>query len=240
MARKGQRRPGRRQNARGESRLERSLLAGSRVTASAQTVAVPEDIRRRTPRFDILQRPPLNFQQQIHWFRETAAITQFTPNDLLNVESNVVMTVAQFPAYSAILALFDQYCIYEVVLDLWLTGMSTSTSLPSAVQIATAIDLDNVTNIGLTGLQQFASYNLTTVTNETTVQRFVKPCVAPYVTRAGGVTAGSGITRAWLDSGYSDVLHYGFRIISLPTVLTANTLRVNIGLTAIIGARNHI
>jgi len=229
----------RRNNLNRRDAVSSGLLQSVKGVGSAEVVRIGEDITRRNPNMNIIQKPPRNYFSSIHWFKESSQTYTITTNAISLVENNYVITISQFPASSAIRSLYDQYCIYEVVMVITAVNINTATTSSENINLLTAIDYDNINTLAaISGIQQFASYNSAWLTPSNQIERLCKPCVAPYVTRTGGVVAGSGIARSWIDSGYDDVSHYGFRTM-LPPTSTAN-LQLQVAFTAIIGARNTI
>jgi hypothetical protein len=154
-------------------------------------------------------------------------------------ENNVSFQANGFPGAAAYLAAFDQYCIYAVVLTIsYLQENSIVTSSVQNVRVHTALDYDNQTNIGLPALQSFSTYSAAEMSPNTSVLRYVKPCLSGTIQGGGGARNAASIERSWIDSATNDILHYGVRIILGQTVLS--TVSVTIGFSAVFGFRNGI
>jgi hypothetical protein len=198
------------------------------------TVRIPEDYRQRRQNFNIVQRPPKNWQTQIHWVRLSYDLTFFTSTSVA-VENNYYFIISNFENYSSVLAAFDQYCIYEV--SMGISFQSSANSYTTVVSLASAVDYDNTTNIGLTGIQAYSSYNMTAISQGTSLVREVKPAIATVLNNTGSVFSGNGIGRAWIDSAYTNVPHYGLRTVAKAS---QNSQVLEVSFSALIGLRNNI
>jgi len=190
----------------------------------------------RRQNFNIVQTPPKQLSNQIYW-------AQLSTDDLISLssvavtEANVGFTPSTFQGFTGLAAAFDQYCIYAV--SITFASLVVEASFP-AVQCYTAIDYDSTTNIGKAALEAFSSFNYTSLGagGQDSLVRFVKPCIAPQVTSSNLPVPG-GIARAWLDSAYPSVTHYGLRnIFDIYSASVTNA--VHRVYTAIVGFRNNI
>jgi len=216
--------------------VDQALISSAEVTSRANTLTVSDDVRRKAPSFQVVQRPPKNYINQIAWTQVKllqSATSIVIPGT--NVENNLLFTLNQFPAAGAITSLFDQYCLYEVAVTFYLQG-----SVNQTVAITTAIDYDNITNIGISGISGFPSCNHAVLNSSNSVVRVVRPCVSPVISGTTGAgVVGSGIVRSWIDSGNTNIPHYGVRFIAEVSQLSSGT-NVFYDIAAIIGMRNKI
>jgi len=209
-----------------------AMIVNSHKATGTTTNVVRSDLSSRRQNFNIVSPPPKNFFTQTFWC-ELTIDTQFSVNAISIGEANQLFTAALFPGTTAFLAAFDQYCIYMVT-----ATYSLIQSADLIVRIYTAIDYDSVTNIGKSGIQQFSTFNYTSLTQNDSLVRVVKPCIAPQVTSSNLPVPG-GIGRAWLDSGFPNVSHYGIRnVIDVGASSIANI--INVSYTAVFGWRNNI
>jgi len=198
------------------------------------TVRIPEDYRQRRQNFNIVQRPPKNWQTQVHWVRLSYDLT-FSTSTSVAVENNYYFIISNFENYSSVLAAFDQYCVYEVSMAIGF--QSSATSYTTVVNLATAIDYDNTTTIGLTGIQAYSSYNMCVISQGTSLLREVRPCIATVINNTASAFNGNGIARSWIDSAYTNIPHYGMRTVAKSTQ-SAQVLEVSF--SALVGLRNNI
>jgi hypothetical protein len=192
------------------------------------TITVPEDLASAPRSWSFTQKPPKNFLGQTHWFQGTLTSTVNT-GTTGPTETNQLFYLSLFDVGSGIAAAFDQYAFYCVTVTV---TPGTNISIGTNPRVWSAIDYDNVNNIGVAGIQAFGSCTCTTLSNNSSVERFVKPCVDPSL-YAGGYGAG----RFWVDSGSPTVQHFGVRLIFEPTNSNEG---MNITIKAVIAARSNI
>jgi len=189
------------------------LIARSHVaTSSANRVSVPADFTQRPIRMNITQSPPKNLLNQIHWIQQSVTLRNGGVVSGGNVEDNWSFKLNDLNQYAAITAMFDQFCIYSVVFNVVISPSSGAVS-NNLGRVTTAVDYDNVSNLGSeVALQQYASAQTVEVTSGMAVQRYVKPCVTPDVYVVAGT--GYAVARCWLDNASNSVLvpHYGVRV----------------------------
>jgi len=148
-------------------------------------------------------------------------------------ELNFTFAISGFGGFSSLLSAFDQYCIYSVVCN-----FSSNVPTVQPIRLHTAIDYDSVSNLSsIIVMQGYSTYEMFSVASGASALRYIKPCIAPQVTSSNLPVAG-GISRAWLDSGYSSVTHYGLRLITAAYAATVVDA-LEIQFTAICGFRNH-
>jgi len=224
-------RPGKGKRGGKGSNVDANIINSHKATGSTTNV-VRSDLTTRRQNFNIIGSPPKNFFTQTFW-NEFTIDTQLSVNAISVGEANFSFTAAQFPGTTSFLAAFDQYCIYSVTCT-----YSLIQSADLIIRIYTAIDYDSVTNIGKAGIQAFSTFNYTNLTQNDSLVRYLKPCIAPQVTSSSLPVAG-GISRAWIDSGYSSVAHYGLRNVIDIGATSINSI-INLSFTAVFGWRNSI
>jgi hypothetical protein len=223
---KNKKKGGRRGNGGGSRSIDNLIVRSNR--ASALTVTVPEDLASMPKSWTFNESPPKNFLSQIHWFQLTFD-SLVTTSTTIPTEVNQACQLSTFNGSSNLTAVFDQYACYcfTVTITPW-NNMSVANNL----QVWTALDYDNAAAIGVSGIEQFGSCNLSVLSSNGSVERFVKPCADPSL-YSGGFGAG----RFWVDSGSPSVYHYGIRTILGPTT---GAQTVEISMRAIFAARSTI
>jgi len=175
----------------------------------------------------------------IHWFQVTSTINTVTVSASSLSEFNIVFSLNSFNSFplAGFTSLFDQYCLYCIVVNL---NVNTYNNLITGYgRVTTAIDYDNVTNLGTeAALQDYASAQTVEIAGTTCVQRLLYPCVAPALYTASAFSA-FGVSRSWVDTASPNAGHYGFRSIWDGNA-TGSTFPVDIIATAVIGGRNQI
>jgi len=164
---------------------------------------------------NITQSPPKNLRNQIHWIQQTVTLVSSGVVSGSNVEANWSFKLNDLNQYAAMTALFDQFCLYSVVFNVCISGQLGSPlgSVVAFGRLTTAIDFDNVSNLGSeAALQQYATAQTVEIVPGLTVQRYIKPCVTPNIYLIAGT--GYAVGRAWLDNSSTSVLipHYGIRV----------------------------
>jgi hypothetical protein len=195
-----------------------------------------DDLRKKNVSWRLVQSPPRGFISSIHWLQTNVTSTNVgTISTSSLTENNYVFQLYQLNAVSSIAALFDQYCIYAVMIRV-MVGRSEGDS-GNFGNIATAIDYDNVNNLGsFTGLQDYSTCVTSQLEPGVSYERFIKPCVAPVVYQSSG-TAYS-VDRQWINSSNTSVQHYGFRLIFSGNAVSG--LTYSVFQSYIIGLRNNI
>jgi len=217
--------------------VDAEIVRSHMVTGSTTTL-VKSDMTMKPQNFNIVQKPPRNFFTQTFWAQLTAADSAVTTASSAITETNYYFAISNFNGGSNYLSAFDQYCIYSVIAT-FSYGSENATILSnnSNVRVHTALDYDNVVNIGLPSLQTFSTYEAATIAPNTSLMRYVKPCLASYQYN-GTSPVSSGVQRQWCDSTSPGIQHYGVRVIMGPT--PAGTLNIIHSFTAVCGFRNGI
>jgi hypothetical protein len=214
--------------------VDREII-NSHKASGATTNVVGSDLVLTRQNFNIVQSPPKQLSNQIFW-------CEMSVDDLISLsntavtEANVTYAASSFSAFSAAAAFFDQYCIYAVTTTI--SSLLVEASY-GAIQCYTAIDYDSAANVGKSGILSFSSANYTSLGSggQSSLIRFIKPCIAPQVTSSNLPVAG-GVGRMWLDCAYPSVQHYALRNLYdiFSSSVTNAVHRVH---TAVIGFRNN-
>jgi hypothetical protein len=216
-----------------KAQLHRAILnheAESLVTGEASTPGPGRRSRRSDHqgpenRRDLSLRPPTsniprlpaNVGNQVCW--DTVKIrATFTTLTSGPAENNFAVSLNSHPQVSSWAALFDQFCIPQFSVSFFSQESPSSTGSP--IELHTAIDFDNVTNIGtLAAIDDFGSAQVDNLIFNKRVTRSIKPCVK----FTAGATASSGVARSWIDCATPGVNHFGIRSICAPSVTSAQT-----------------
>jgi len=153
-------------------------------------------------------RMPKNLLTQIHWLSTSLQFTTALANNAIT-EFNFPFSLGDLPLASSITGLFDQYAIFAVYIRT-IINYSTTSAVVSPTYV-TAIDYDNVANIGNIATLRTYSTQLTTPIAEVQ-ERYIEPCNAPAL-YSGSAFTHYGQARMWVDSANNSTPHYGFRCI---------------------------
>lgn len=213
------------------------VIASTRATGVAEVSFPREDLFRRMRSWTLTQSPPRVLSNQIFWIQgkreSTTTISTTAPT-----EFNLAFFLSDVVDISGLAGFFDQYCIYSVVVNI--NFNYSGTTLGGLGTMFTAIDFDNVGNIGgPDAIEAYESCLTTKVVSDQSVQRLIHPCVAPSLyTTASAVLAGYGVERLWIDSANISVPHYGFRSFFISNVGT--TLTAIYDVNYVFGFRNNL
>jgi hypothetical protein len=229
-------------NRRNNQTIDQTISNQLMSSSTANTIRVPQDTRRGTPSWNIIETPPRNFMRQIVWLSEEVGLVHNLSPSGAVVETNLGPLLSTFAASANIAALYDQYCIYAIkarfVLDQ--AGQTAGSAFPYG-RIHSAIDLDSTGNLGTeSAIQRYSTVQSAELTVGMSYERYCKPCVA-LVTGASNSASNTGIamTRAWLNSVLTAVPHFGIRFLTVGNQnVTTNTGIIY--LSAVIGVRNNV
>jgi hypothetical protein len=211
-----------------ENPCDAEIVNLAKATGST-TVVIRDDLSRYRQNMEIVQIPPRNFSSHITWIRESVVYTSYATSSTSYAEQNFQFNLSSLPNVSSIVAMFDQYCIYAVTVTI-----TNAQSSPSEITMLSAIDFDSVANVGPSGIVNFGSYNMSLLTQSTSLVRMVKPCIA--VAAYSGTFTSYTTNRSWLDSNSTGVLHYGVRTIALQT--SSGSVPFTVSHDYVIGLRN--
>jgi hypothetical protein len=214
-----------------------SLLTNHHIGGMAGRVRVPDDLTRRPMSFLLTQTPPMQIRNQLHWFETTLVNTTLSVSSTGITEYNQTFSFNGLSNYAAYTAVFDQYCIHSILASFAITSSADYFS-GSQGRMTTALDFDNITNLGSEAtLQQYGSAITVEVTPGLSVERYIKPTVKGYISAGSGAYAGVP-ERVWLDCTLPTIQHYGIRAIFAGN--TESSLICDITNTYIIGFRNTL
>lgn len=200
--------------------------------------APQQDFDRRVPSWMLTQTPPKSIRNQIYWIQGKLQ-TQLTISNSVPTESNYPFQFADLVDLVGLAAFFDQYCLYSVTVNITPDFEGAGSTLYTFGSCVTAIDYDNTTNLGVRDkVLAFSSAVVTELNTGQSVQRYIKPCVAPALYSTGASLSGYGVSRMWVDSNVTTVPHYGFRSFFVSN--TVNGLSVTNDFTYIVGLRNNM
>jgi len=178
-------------------------------------------------------KPPKDITHKVHWFQfqvmraqgqsiSTTAPTELNYSFAITDEGDIGPNIQ---------GLFDQYCIYAVVVNVCVSQVSSTSN--SLGRVTTAIDYDNAATLGSeTLIQSFSTAQTVEVVSGLGIQRFIKPCVDPLV-----YPTNNGVGRLWVDSN-STPSHFSIR--SFWAGNTSSNMLVDFICTYIVCGRNNI
>jgi hypothetical protein len=213
------------------------VIKSSHASSFTHRVTNPTDLNAKPRNWLITESPPKNFWNKVYWLKKTVTLVNAASlSTSVPVEGNLSFTVQSlFPEYATILSLFDQYCIHTVVVHLNLDSVGASSG--SYGRCTTAIDFDNVANLGgETLVQDFSTAQTVDLSPGLCIERVIQPTVDPVIYQVSG--SGYGVGRMWCDSASSSIPHYGFRAFFAQNTISGTTYDVVV--TSIIGLRNSI
>lgn len=209
--------------------VDRILMNSIKATGS-NTTTVSTDLVDRRQNMNIVQTPPKQIGNQIYWLKELSTYT-FNTSTSTFTESNLSFTLSNLADASLVAGVFDQYCIYSVATSISVDGMS-----PTGVSatVLTALDYDNVANIGPTGISSYSNCSSALIGPSSSIVRYVKPCIA--LAAYTGTFTGYATQRSWLNCSSASINHYGQRIVVLQTNAV---FAVRVVSEIVVGLRNH-
>jgi len=223
-----------------QDKLDAQIIADHHSGSSANRIMVRSDLVARVPRWELIEKPPLNYRNRITWLEETF-------DNTLNLSSAFTefgfgYTVNSLPGISKIVALFDQYCIYSVMTRVFFEFPNSATAIGEAYgTIISALDYDSNNALSsFAAYQQYGTANEAPILKGMSYERYVKPVVA-NVTGGSNSTTNSGTTasRGWVNSAFPNVLHFGVRF-GFQGNVTASTVVIRFVHSYVIGLRNNL
>jgi hypothetical protein len=190
--------------------VDREIVNSIKATGST-TTTVATDLIDRRQNMNIVQTPPKQISNQIYWMKELVIATVSTSTSTY-VEANVAFSLNQLNDYSNLTSVFDQYCIYSVAVSFSVDGNSPT---GVSVSLLTALDYDNIANIGPVGIANYTNCSETLIGPSSSLVRYVKPCIA--LAAYTGSFGGFATQRCWLNCNSPSIQHYGMRAVYLQT-----------------------
>jgi hypothetical protein len=217
---------------------DRALAQSAQVVGRAFVEVPGQDFTRQAPSWLLVQHPPKQIRNQMIWVQGKTQ-TQQTISNSAPTEKNFSFQFSDLASLVGLASFFDQYCIYSVTANVTPDFEGAGSTLYTFGTCATAIDYDNVTNIGsLANIEAYASAVIFEMSSGQSLTRYLKPCVAPALYTSGASFSGYGVQRLWIDSSVTTVPHYGFRSFFVSN--TVSGLTVTYDFNYIVGLRNNI
>jgi len=230
------RRQGGNRGSGGRTNVDNEISRAGRPGSGTATVINAGDTRARPPSMALVQSPPKNLRSRIFWCKLGAytaagnAVSNTNP-----ITAGFSFALNQISNYTSYTSIFDQYCIYAV--NATITMRYNGTLNFNMGELVSAIDYDNASGVGFANLQNYGSAQTLSVRPDLSVQRFIKPCVAPALF-SGSTFTDYGIARAWVDSASPDTQHYGLKFTFINNGVTG--LTYDFWYELILGFRNNI
>jgi hypothetical protein len=197
-------------------------------------VTCPRDFTFRPAGYALSQSPPKNIRSHIVWL-EVSLLKTSGANISTSVDTEYGQSfqINDLSYASQFASLFDQYCIYSVVVNFsFRNGNSNSIG-----RFVTAIDTDNVTSLGSeAAMAAFSTAETTSLRPETTIQRYINPSISSFAYQGSGT--GYAPARAWCDLANTSIAHYGIRAYA--TGNSASGFVMDVSCTYVIGLRYQI
>lgn len=209
------------------------FLASTTSSGSAFRVRNADDVSRAPLAPDVNRlHMPKALQTQIHWIQTSTDSTVALANNAIT-EKNLTFQLSDTTVAGSIAGLFDQYAIFAVNVRIIVSNSATVATSPPL--FTTAIDYDNVTNLGNLAVLRSYSTAVTSTVNEIQ-ERYIEPCNAPAL-YSGSVFTHFGQSRMWVDTTNTTTPHYGLRMI-VGSLGAAVTGVISFETTYVICARN--
>lgn len=147
----------------------------------------------------------------LHHFKRVAQLTAINASSSGNVIGSLAFTFSQIPNNAEFTALFDQYRINKIKLQLIpnFTGsdLNPTSSVVALPNIWSVIDYDdNTSPANLNDLLQYPNVRMTR--GQRIHTRYWTPAVG---TDVGGVASASQKYKQWIDMSTTSIEHYGFK-----------------------------
>lgn len=154
---------------------------------------------------------PRNVQSLISW--DVVKVNSLITGTSSLVETNYAAALTNHPQANSWSALFDQWTIPQFTVEFDSQIPPGATNIPPVLY--TALDFDNVTNLGsISLLEDYATCEVRQLTTGTRTMRSVRPTCKVVQGVAGGSTSTSGVVKAmWVDSGQQTTQFYAIRSI---------------------------
>jgi len=135
-------------------------------------------------------------------------------------EANSQFNLSLHPQVTQWTSLFDQWAIPQA--SVTYRSLEPPGSLTAPVILVTAIDFDNVGNLGSVALlEDFSTAEVMTLSHGAVVTRSVKPAVKTS-TQTTGANSNGGLIYPWIDSSFPTTLHFGLRAIATQSAAAYN------------------
>jgi len=180
------------------------------VASRADTMFSKKDLTAIPPNHILRESPPRNLRNQFFWVKAGQASTFVTPASPTPGQFTKSFLLSDVFDSASLIKIFDQYCIYGVIISF--VPSTTTTNTTNYGLVTSIIDYSDLASISSPA--EAKSYS----TSETSVlapgkphMRFIKPCTSQALYRTP--TNGYGPERAWVDSVYPDCPHFGIKAL---------------------------
>jgi len=224
-----------------ESNVDKQIISSHHAAAAGDVLSNSQDVSRKIPNWVLTEKPPLNFLNTIHWIQESYQGSFSLSVSGAVLDSSFAVVPSSFNAMNSIAALFDQACIYSMMIRIGLEQNTAPTLVNGSFgRLHTAIDYDTVQTITSEGnFQRYGSCQSSELVFGKSYERYVKPTVPLAAVNTGLSTVGSVMSRSWFNSANINIPHYSFRILTAGNN-TAAAMTVSYTVTAVIGLRNNV
>jgi hypothetical protein len=209
-------------------------MMGGMASAKQDTQISPMDLTLRPPSRTFNARPPRNLLSQIHWLRGQGQI-DFATSTTLTTQLATTFFLNQVPFASEVASLFDQYAMAEVA---WSVSNISDAGV-ATLSIHSVIDFDGQSFLtpptSITTLDQYSTCVTSILGVGKSVVRVVRPCVESTLYTGG--TGGYATERLWIDSGNTNVPHYG--ILAVADVTPGGSVNGRVTYTYLVACRNN-
>jgi len=218
--------------------VDAMIISSNHGAAKGDVLSVSSDLRQKQPSFNLVQSPPKNFLNAIHWIKDSFNWSTTISGAAGVTELNQAFNLGQCANATAVASLYDQYCIYSVHTKIMMTGNAIITAAVSYGQLYTALDYDNASNITtVSAIQQYSSVESSEIYPGKSYERYLKPCVGNIIGSSNGSAVTTNPARLWVNSSSTSQPHYGLRTINVGNS-TAQTYGLDAVSTFVIGLRN--
>jgi len=202
----------------GPSRTSRSRKSARKRT-DHQGIENQRDLSLRPPTFRV-PRLPRNIGNVVVW--DVVKVRSIGNSNTSGItEANNSVSLSTHPQASSWAALFDQFCIPQFSVTWYPLEPPSSTG--TTLELHTAIDFDNVSNLGsIAALDDFGSAQVDVLIWNKRVTRSCQPC---FKSTASG-TASAAVQRGWLDTATPAISHYGIRAIFAAGITAAQNFTI--------------
>jgi len=236
-----------RKNMRGGTRHSKKRAQGDQHLAAQaalvplrDTITVSADYSRRPPTNVFNQHPPKNISNRITWIEYDTDIRSQAVSGTSDVEFNYTFQLNDNTNLSGLLSYFDQYAIYCVFISYAIPFSSGSSVIFGSTlgRLTTAIDYDNITNLGSEpAVQAYSSSQTWEMQPGKSVQRYIKPAFSTAL-YSGSAFNAYGLGRMFVDAATAGTPWYGIRSYVTHTSTAGFTIDVN--MRYIVAFRNNI
>lgn len=221
----------------GIQQTDRAIAQSTQAVGKSQMTVPSKDFVRQVPSWHLTQSPPRNFRSNICWIEGKQQVVQVISNSV-PTENNYAFRLSDLADIVGIAAYFDQYCLYSVTVNITPSFEGAGSTLYSFGSLATAIDYDNDTTLGsLNKVLSYGTSSLFELGSNNSIQRYIKPCVAPALYNSGAAFSGYAVDRMWIDSASTAVPHYGLRTFYVSNTVSGFSCAVDINY--VFGLRNN-